>query len=117
MGGSCGQVELTHTFVASARSQNSLCHQMLMGSGKTTVVGPLVAMILAETGCLVTSVVPTSLLTFAQSVLRSTLVCTLHRRVLTLHFSRYTQVRRFPAKPLGPVPVIGGEEGHAAVSP
>jgi hypothetical protein len=86
-------VELTHTFVASARSQSSLCHQMLMGSGKTTVVGPLVAMIVAESGSLVTSVVPASLLTFAQSVLKSTLVSTLHRRVLTLHFSRYTKVR------------------------
>ena len=85
------QVELVNSFVGTARAKGSVCHQMLMGGGKTTVVAPLAAMMLAEGGTLPTLCVPASLLQFAQSVLRATFAGALHRRVLTLHFSRYTK--------------------------
>jgi hypothetical protein len=86
------QVQLVDSFVATARGNRSVCHQMLMGGGKTTVVAPLVALMLAEGGTLPTLCVPASLLQFAQSVLRATYVTSaLHRRVLTLSFSRYTK--------------------------
>lgn len=60
------QVELIQTFVGAATKGASLCQQMLMGSGKTTVVTPLVALMLAQNNRLLTVVVPSSLLSFAQ---------------------------------------------------
>eukprot|EP00854_Cymbomonas_tetramitiformis_P005006 gene5006-6098_t len=83
------QVALVHSFVSAAHSNSAVCHQMLMGAGKSTVVAPLVALMLADGHTLVTQVVPASLLTFAQSILRGRLSWILHRRVLTLRFSRY----------------------------
>ena len=43
---------------------------MIMGEGKTTVVAPLVALLLADGSQLVISVVPAPLLSFSLSVLR-----------------------------------------------
>jgi hypothetical protein len=49
-----------------------MCHQLIMGAGKTTVVAPLLALMLASSSILFLSVVPPSLLAFAQV---SVLVC------------------------------------------
>jgi hypothetical protein len=43
---------------------------MIMGAGKTTVVAPLLAMILADGKSLVTQVVPHALLDFSRGVMR-----------------------------------------------
>ena len=42
------QVDLVHKLVERMKQGKSICHQMIMGAGKTTVVGPLLAMILAS---------------------------------------------------------------------
>ena len=47
-----------------------LRQQMIMGAGKTTVVGPLLAMLLANSGTLMLEVVPPALLDFSAGVLR-----------------------------------------------
>lgn len=43
---------------------SSHCEQMIMGGGKTTVVGPLLALLLADGASLVIQVVPAALLEF-----------------------------------------------------
>ena len=67
------QVQLVRTFVDAVREGRSLCHQMLMGAGKTTVVGPLLALLLADGDSLVMSAVPTALLPMTLEVSRSRL--------------------------------------------
>ena len=66
------QVELVNAFVSAARDpkKGSECHQMLMGGGKTTVVGPLLALMLADGESLVTQVVPRALLQMSRAVMR-----------------------------------------------
>ena len=59
------QVELVGKLVAGARANQSVCHQMLMGEGKTTVISPLLALLLADGSQLVMQVVPAPLLRFA----------------------------------------------------
>ena len=62
-------------FVASHihTTPRSLCHQLLMGAGKTTVIAPLLTLMLADGQRLVTLVVPASLLHFSRQV-----SCTCH---------------------------------------
>jgi hypothetical protein len=50
------QVEMVRWFVANAESGLSRVQQMIMGAGKTTVVGPLLALILSNKATLVTQV-------------------------------------------------------------
>lgn len=50
------QCQLVMTFLSSVRNGKSLCHQLIMGAGKTTVVGPLLALILADGKRLLTQV-------------------------------------------------------------
>ena len=64
------QVILVNKFIAALKSNRSMCHQMIMGAGKTTVVAPLLAMILADGKSLVTQVVPHALLDFSRGVMR-----------------------------------------------
>ena len=61
---------LLHRFVAARRENRSLCHQLIMGQGKTTVIAPLLAIMLADRAHLVISVVPMPLLPSARAVLR-----------------------------------------------
>ena len=49
------QVELVDKFIQVLKNNGSVCHQMIMGAGKTTVVAPLLALILADGKSLVTS--------------------------------------------------------------
>ena len=84
------QVRLLRTFVraASQSPPRSLCHQLLMGAGKTTVIAPLLTLILADGERLVTLLVPASLLHFAGSVLRSPLSALLRRAAFYFGFER-----------------------------
>jgi ABC-type branched-subunit amino acid transport system ATPase component len=50
------QVHLIHTLLADMKAGKSVCHQMIMGAGKTTVVGPLVAMLVASSKTMVSGV-------------------------------------------------------------
>jgi hypothetical protein len=71
----------------------SAVHQMIMGAGKTHVVTPLLALLLANTESLVTVVVPRSLLELSRSKLRETFSSVLPRFVFTLNFERLPQLR------------------------
>ena len=43
------QVEMVNTFASNTANDKSTVQQMIMGAGKTTVVGPLLTLLLAET--------------------------------------------------------------------
>ena len=47
------QVELVGKLVSSTLAGGSVCHQMLMGEGKTTVVSPLLALLLGDSALVV----------------------------------------------------------------
>ena len=86
------QVSLVGRLVAAARGGKSVCHQMLMGEGKTTVISPLLALLLGE-DALVMQIVPAQLLNFALSVLRGCFGCgAMRKAVWTFAFDRRTPV-------------------------
>ena len=58
-------------FIAELQRGSSRVQQMIMGAGKTTVVGPLLCLMLADGHTLVTQVMPTPLLEQTRNVLRS----------------------------------------------
>ena len=62
------QVALLGKLVGHAHSSSSVCHQMLMGEGKTTVISPLLALLLTDGLQLVMQVVPAPLLRFTLQV-------------------------------------------------
>ena len=64
------QVDLVNKFVDAMKNDSSMCHQMIMGAGKTTVGAPLLSLILADGYSLVSEVVPQALLEFSRSTLR-----------------------------------------------
>ena len=75
------QYELTKELEGAAQLGESRCNQMIMGAGKTTVIGPLLAMMLSGTkpagdnnsiGRLVIQCVPGALLAMSIDVMRST---------------------------------------------
>ena len=82
------QVEMVNWFVDNVRRGNSRVQQMMMGQGKTTVVGPLLALVLADGETLVTQVMPTSLLEQTRTVLRKCFSVLIPKRVYTLQFDR-----------------------------
>jgi hypothetical protein len=83
------QVEMVESFIARARSGVSSCQQMIMGAGKTTVVGPLLALCLADGASLVTQVMPTALLEMSRGVLRQIFTSILPKKIYTLQFDRH----------------------------
>ena len=52
------QVALIREFVSAVRGGQPLVKQMLMGGGKTTVVGPMLALMLADGEMLVVQTMP-----------------------------------------------------------
>ena len=67
---------------------NCFCHFL----GKTTVVCPLLTLILSDGESLVVQVVPPALLDFSRSVMRSTFSSIMHKRIFTLQFDRSSEV-------------------------
>ena len=89
------QVRLVETFVASIRRGEPLCHQMIMGAGKTTVIAPLLALLLADGRTLVTQVVPASLLHFSRSVMwRAFSGVTMPKPIFTFESDRSVPIHR-----------------------
>ena len=86
------QVQLVNKLLAEMEAGRSVCHQMIMGAGKTTVVGPLLAMLLANANTLVFEVVPPALLDFSAGVLRERFSAAIRKPVFTFTFDRYTKV-------------------------
>lgn len=66
--------------------------QMIMGAGKTTVVGPLLAMLLANSSTLMLEVVPPALLDFSAGVLRERFSAAIRKPVFTFTFDRSSKV-------------------------
>ncbi|CEL97859.1 unnamed protein product [Vitrella brassicaformis CCMP3155] len=86
------QTILIDKFVGAASGGQSLCHQMIMGAGKTTVVGPLLSLLLGSDRSLIVQVVPHALLEFTRSVLRERFSAMIRKPILTFHFDRYDTV-------------------------
>lgn len=87
------QVELLAKLAATATSGRSVCHQMLMGEGKTTVISPLLALLLADGNQLIMQIVPAPLLRFSLDVMRGVFRCgPLHKSIYTFSFNRRSQV-------------------------
>ena len=61
-----------------------------MGAGKTTVVAPLLALMLADGKSLVLSVVPRALLEMSRKRMRETFSMIMQKRIYTLKFERST---------------------------
>ncbi len=86
------QVILVRKLMKDIGEGRSVCNQMIMGAGKTTVVGPLLAMLLASDSSLIFEVVPPALLEFSASVLRERFSLFVPKTVFTFTFDRYNSV-------------------------
>ena len=87
------QVRLLGLFLQAQGRGESLCHQLIMGQGKTTVIAPLLAIMLADGTRSVVNVVPPHLLPSARAILRERLGTLFQRPVYGMRFDRYTPVR------------------------
>lgn len=72
---------MVEQFLAAVRDKRSRVQQMIMGAGKTTVVGPLLVLILADGKSLVTQVMPTALLEQSRNVLRARFMSVIKKKV------------------------------------
>jgi hypothetical protein len=86
------QIVLVREFVESARGGTPLVKQMLMGGGKTTVVGPLLALMLGDGETLVVQTMPPALLEQSKATLRATFSSIVRKRVFTLSFDRSSEI-------------------------
>ena len=86
------QVVLIDKFLAAVERGDSVCHQMIMGAGKTTVISPMLQLILADGERFVMQVVPSALLQFAKDVARAAFSAVIHKTVYTLQFDRFSDV-------------------------
>ena len=92
------QIELIQTIMTQhqdgdlSSTSSGSCFQMIMGAGKTTVVGPLLALLLADGKRLVTQVVPLSLLEFSRSITRERFSAVIRKPVYTFTFDRFHTV-------------------------
>mmetsp|Transcript_21594 Transcript_21594/g.31811 ORF Transcript_21594/g.31811 Transcript_21594/m.31811 type:complete len:2705 (-) Transcript_21594:384-8498(-) len=89
------QIEIVNNFVAALNEDvpRSKVRQMIMGAGKTTVVAPLLALMLADGKSLVLSVVPKALVEMSRTRMRETFACIMVKRIYTLDFDRSTKVQ------------------------
>eukprot|EP00658_Telonema_sp_P-2_P013897 TRINITY_DN15269_c0_g1_i1.p1 TRINITY_DN15269_c0_g1~~TRINITY_DN15269_c0_g1_i1.p1 ORF type:complete len:490 (-),score=157.99 TRINITY_DN15269_c0_g1_i1:57-1526(-) len=82
------QVEMIRWFHSNITEGTSRVQQMIMGQGKTTVVGPILALMLADGDTLVTQVMPTALLEQSRNVLRKCFSVVIPKQIYTLQFDR-----------------------------
>ena len=82
------QVEMVNDFVSTCEKGGSSCQQMIMGAGKTTVVGPLLSLCLSNGRQLVTQTMPSALLEMTRNKLREVFTSMLPKRIFTLTFDR-----------------------------
>jgi hypothetical protein len=87
-----GQIELVHEFIGNVRAGKPLVKQMLMGGGKTTVVGPLLTLMLADGQSLVVQMMPPALLEQTKLTLRSTFSSIIKKQVFILNFDRSSRM-------------------------
>lgn len=82
------QVEMTLWFMNELRAGRSRVQQMIMGQGKTSIVAPLLTLMLADGRQLVTQVMPTALVEQTRAVLRRCFGVVMVKHVFTLQFDR-----------------------------
>jgi hypothetical protein len=82
------QVKLIRKFVGAHARGESLCHQLIMGAGKTTVIAPVLALLLARRDSALFQVVPQALIEMTRSVLREKFSSLLQKPVYTFAFDR-----------------------------
>lgn len=82
------QILLIQDFVRSVERGQPLVKQMLMGGGKTTVVGPLLALLLGESDALIFQTMPSALLEQSLATLRATFSSVVRKRIFTLTVDR-----------------------------
>lgn len=87
------QVKVINYFRASLADGVSKVKQMIMGAGKTSVVAPLLALIVADGKSLVLSVVPKALVEMSRTRMRETFAVIMVKRIYTLEFDRSTVVK------------------------
>ena len=87
------QVEIVNNFRRQIKEGSSRVKQMIMGAGKTSVVAPLLALILADGKSLVLSVVPKALVEMSRTRMRETFAAIMVKRIYTLDFDRSKTVR------------------------
>ena len=83
-------MQIVNNFVGQLAQGRSRVKQMIMGAGKTTVVAPLLALMLADGNSLVLSVVPRALLEMSRRRMRETFSAIMSKRIYTLKFERST---------------------------
>jgi hypothetical protein len=88
------QVEMVNSFLKSISEGNSRVQQMIMGAGKTTVVGPLLTLLLSDGEQLVMQVMPTALLEQSRNILRSRFSAIVVKHIYTLNFERAVEDNR-----------------------
>jgi hypothetical protein len=86
------QVSLIREFVGAVRGGRPCVKQMLMGGGKTTVVGPMLALMLGDGKMLVLQTMPQALLEQSKATLRATFSAIMRKRVFTLVFERSSEL-------------------------
>ena len=79
-------------FISCLATGRSKVKQMIMGAGKTTVVAPLLALMLADGKSLAMSVVPKALLEMSRTRMRETFSTIMVKRIYTLTMERGTAV-------------------------
>jgi thiol-disulfide isomerase/thioredoxin len=82
------QIELVHEFLDRVRAGKPMVKQMLMGGGKTTVIGPLLTLMLADGKSLVVQMMPPALLEQTKLTLRATFSSIIKKQVFILNFDR-----------------------------
>jgi hypothetical protein len=87
------QVEIVNDFRNCLDTGKSKVKQMIMGAGKTSVVAPLLALIVADGKSLVLSVVPKALVEMSRTRMRETFAAIMVKRIYTLEFDRSTSVK------------------------
>lgn len=86
------QVEIVNDFRYNLANDVSKVKQMIMGAGKTSVVAPLLALIVADGKSLVLSVVPKALVEMSRTRMRETFAAIMVKRIYTLDYDRSTTV-------------------------
>jgi hypothetical protein len=87
------QVDIVNDFRENLKNGTSKVKQMIMGAGKTSVVAPLLALIVADGKSLVLSVVPKALVEMSRTRMRESFAAIMVKRIYTLEFDRSTVVK------------------------
>ncbi|CUF98858.1 Hypothetical protein, putative [Bodo saltans] len=86
------QYELIGDMYGAVTRGESVVKQMIMGAGKTTVVSPVLGLMLANGRQLMVQIVPPALLDFTRAVLRTTFSSILQKQIFTFLCDRNTSV-------------------------